>query len=221
MSGPYKVDEWVAKDHVTISRWAGYARRLPWSDHDGPGYVDRVVSKFIPDAGVRSATVESGETQLATVLTPRDVDRLRGAGVQIVSTLWGGAGTSLFLNVSKYPTDELKVRQAVVSALDPDPLLSNIYTGVRANGPLTANVLDDASLHTRASAPDPVTASSLLDEAGWQPGSDGIRTRDGQRLTFVLNGISDSALALGGGPYPYIQGQLRQIGIEVCVKLQL
>src|SRR5438067_6593700 len=36
MSGPYKIDEWIAKDHVTISRWDGYKRRTPWADHDGP-----------------------------------------------------------------------------------------------------------------------------------------------------------------------------------------
>src|SRR5436190_16427333 len=49
MSGPYKIDEWVPKDHVTLSRWDGYKRRAPWSNHDGAGYLDKVIWKFVPE----------------------------------------------------------------------------------------------------------------------------------------------------------------------------
>jgi peptide/nickel transport system substrate-binding protein len=58
----------------------------------------------------------------------------------------------------------------------------------------------------------------LLDQAGWTPGSDGIRTKNGQRLTFSLNAID-----YGGGPdqsNELIQGQLRQIGMDVSIKAQ-
>ena len=113
MSGPYKVDEWVAKDHVTVSRWDGYKRRAPWSDHDGPGYLEKVVWKFIPEAGTRAATVESGETQLATVLTPQDLPRLQSAGLQVVSKPWVGMPFMMFLTTTRPPTDDLNVRQPV------------------------------------------------------------------------------------------------------------
>ena len=34
---------------------------------------------------------------------------------------------------------------------------------------------------------DPARARDLLDEAGWVPGADGIRVKDGQRLSLVVN----------------------------------
>jgi peptide/nickel transport system substrate-binding protein len=33
---------------------------------------------------------------------------------------------------------------------------------------------------------DPATAAGLLDEAGWTPGADGVRTKDGKPLAFTL-----------------------------------
>jgi peptide/nickel transport system substrate-binding protein len=219
MSGPYKVDEWVAKDHITISRWDGYKRRAPWSDHDGPGYLDKVIWKFIPEAGSRAATVESGETQMATVLTPQDLPRMQSEGLQIATKPWVGMPFMMFLTTTQPPTDDLKVRQAVEYGIDRDALITALYQGIgtKAIGPLTTIMLDDPSL--RALYPhDATKAGQLLDQAGWAPGSDGIRTKNGQRLQFSLNAID-----YGGGPdqsNELIQGQLRQIGMDVKIKAQ-
>lgn len=219
MTGPYKIDEWVAKDHVTLSRWDGYKRRAPWSDHDGPGYLDKVIWKFIPEVGTRVATVESGETQMATVLTPQDLPRLQSEGIQIQSIPWVGMPFMMFLTSTQPPTDDLKVRQAVEYGVDRDALVTALYQGIgqKAIGPLTSVMLDDPSL--RALYPhDAAKAGQLLDQAGWTPGSDGIRTKAGQRLEFSLNAID-----YGAGPdqsNELIQGQLRQIGMDVKIKAQ-
>ncbi|MBV8714522.1 MAG: ABC transporter substrate-binding protein [Chloroflexi bacterium] len=219
MSGPYKIDEWVPKDHVTISRWDGYKRKAPWSDHDGAGYLDQVIWKFVPEAGTRSATVESGETQAADILTPQDVPRLQSEGMQIVSKAWVGMPEMMFLTTTQAPTDDVNVRQAVEYGIDRDALVSTLYQGIgqKAIGPLTAIMLDDPSL--RAMYPhDIAKAGQLLDQSGWTAGADGIRTKNGQRLTFSLNAID-----YGSGPLQdneLIQGQLRQIGMDVSIKAQ-
>jgi peptide/nickel transport system substrate-binding protein len=219
MSGPYKIDEWVPKDHVTMSRWDGYKRRAPWSDHDGPGNLDQVTWKFVPESGTRTATVESGETQAVNVMTPQDIPRLQSEGMQIVSKPWVGMPEMMFLTTTQPPTDDLNVRQAVEYGIDRDALISTLYQGIgqKAIGPLTAIMLDNPSL--RAMYPhDVAKAGQLLDQSGWTPGADGIRTKNGQRLTFSLNAID-----YGSGPLPdneLIQGQLRQIGMDVSIKAQ-
>jgi len=219
MSGPYRVDEWVPKDHITLARWDGYKRRAPWSDHDGPAYVDKVIWKFIPEVGTRVATVESGETQMATVLTPQDLPRLQSEGLQLASKPWVGMPFMMFLTTTQPPTDDVKVRQAIEYGIDRDSLVSALYQGIgqKAIGPLTSVMLDDPSL--RAFYPhDVARAGQLLDQAGWTPGPDGIRVSHGQRLEFSLNAID-----YGGGPdssNELIQGQLRQIGMDVKIKAQ-
>jgi peptide/nickel transport system substrate-binding protein len=65
---------------------------------------------------------------------------------------------------------------------------------------------------------DAAKAKALLDEAGWKPGADGIRTKGGQRLEIVLN-----AIEYGGGPDPtaqIIQASLNEVGIDVKIKAQ-
>src|SRR5260370_11607807 len=69
-SGPFVVTEYAQKDHITIARNPQYNRRAPWSDHQGPPYLDRIVFKIIPEAGTRVTTIASGETQMISALNP-------------------------------------------------------------------------------------------------------------------------------------------------------
>jgi peptide/nickel transport system substrate-binding protein len=125
----------------------------------------------------------------------------------------------MFLTATRPPTDDLKVRQAIEYGIDRDALISALYQGIgqKAIGPLTSVMIDDPSL--RALYPhDTTKAGQLLDQAGWAPGADGIRTKAGQRLELSLNAID-----YGAGPdqsNELIQGQLRQIGMDVKIKAQ-
>jgi peptide/nickel transport system substrate-binding protein len=153
------------------------------------------------------------------VLTPQDLPRLQAAGLQIASKPWVGMPFEMFLTTTRPPTDDVKVRQAIEYGIDRDALISALYQGIgqKAIGPLTSVMLDDPSL--RALYPhDVAKAGQLLDQAGWTAGADGIRVKNGQRLEFTLNAID-----YGGGPdqsNELIQGQLRQIGMDVKIKAQ-
>ena len=118
MSGPYKITEYVAKDHVTIERWADYNRTPPWSE-EGAGNVDTVIWKFIPEAGTRVATLESGETQMATVIPSQDLPRLQESDeINVQSVPWVGAPAHLvaqrdaaaYRRRTRAPGDQLRHR---------------------------------------------------------------------------------------------------------------
>jgi len=171
LTGPYRLTEYVPKDHATLERWDGYKRRSPWSDHDGPGYLDKITFKFIPEAGTRVTTLESGETQMVSPIPYGDLARLKGnKGIAIQTTAWPGAPTMWFLNVTLAPTNDLKVRQAINLGLDRNGFLNTIYkdVGVYPSGPLTAALLNDPSLPKYVYDPD--KAKQLLAEAGWEQG---------------------------------------------------
>lgn len=64
---------------------------------------------------------------------------------------------------------------------------------------------------------DPAAARTLLDQAGWVPGPDGIRAKDGVRLAAKL-------LTLANRPElpvmaSAIQAQLRLIGMEIAIEV--
>lgn len=220
MTGPYKIDEWLPKQQISISRWDGYTRRAPWSDQDGSGYLDKIIWKFIPESGTRVTTLESGETQMIYAIPSQDLARLESSkDYLVVKKPWVGAPRIWALNVTKPPTDDLKVRQAINYAVDKGVIVNTIYkgTGTPAIAPMTAVMLDDPSL--RAYYPHDVNkAKQLLDEAGWKVGPDGIRAKGGQRLEILLNTID-----LGSGPGGteiLLQGQLRAVGMDVKLKTQ-
>ncbi|MCB1089080.1 MAG: hypothetical protein KDM63_18740, partial [Verrucomicrobiae bacterium] len=221
MSGPYQITEYVAKDHVTIEKWADYNRTPPWSEDDS-GNVDTVIWKFIPEAGTRVATLESGETQMATVIPSQDLPRLEESDeINVISVPWVGAPRIWLLNVTLPPTDDVLVRQAINYGIDRDAIVNTLYkgTGAKAIGPLTAQMLDDPSL--REMYPyDPDKAMALLDEAGWNVvGDDGVRMNaDGERLSIVMNAID-----YGAGPFEidqFVQSQMLAIGIDASLKAQ-
>jgi peptide/nickel transport system substrate-binding protein len=221
MSGPFKIDGWVSKQSLTISRWDGYTRRAASADHDGASYLDKIIFKFIPEDGTRMATLESSETQMAATIPSQDLARLSASkDYTIVSKPWTGLPRIWSLNVTKPPTDDVKVRQAINYSVDKDAIVNTIFKGIgsKAFAPLTAAMMDEPAL--RAYYPfDQAKAKALLDQAGWNTvASDGIRTKGGQRLEIVLNSIDR-----GAGPDQInvlVQGQLRAVGMDVKLKTQ-
>jgi peptide/nickel transport system substrate-binding protein len=62
---------------------------------------------------------------------------------------------------------------------------------------------------------DPEKAKSLLEEAGWRAGADGIRAKGGRRLVLDEFIIANIGLE---EPAQFLQGQLRDIGVQVDIK---
>jgi peptide/nickel transport system substrate-binding protein len=60
---------------------------------------------------------------------------------------------------------------------------------------------------------DPNKAMQILDEAGWKPGSDGIREKDGKRCEIAHYTFTDANVAT------VMQAQLKKIGIQSNVQL--
>jgi len=219
-SGPFMMKDYVAKDHATMVKNPGYARRAPWSERSGPPALDAIVWKFIPEAGTRVTTLESGETQGIYLVPAQSLPRLeKNSAVRVEKMPWPGVPRIWLLNVTKPPFDDVKVRRAINHAIDKDAFLATVYkgTGLKAFAPLTAVMLDDPALR-QAYPFDSAKAKALLGEAGWAPGGDGIRSKGGQRLEIVLN-----AIEYGGGPDPtaqLIQSSLAEVGIDVKIKAQ-
>ncbi len=219
-SGPFTIKEYVAKDHVTIVRNPDYTRKAPWSDREGAAYLDEIRFKFIPEAGTRATTVESGETQMIDFVQPQDLPRLQANNkLKIEKVPWTGAPRIWMLNVKLPPTDDPKVRQAINHAISRDAFVATVFKGTANPGqtPLVSTMLEDASLKNPYPF-DQIKARALLDEAGWKEGPDKMRAKGGQRMELVLNAID-----YGAGPEPtaqLIQSQLREVGIDVKIKAQ-
>lgn len=123
--------------------------------------------------------------------------------------------TGFALNKSHPPLDDIRVRQAILYALNREAFMDPIWQGraiVNKTGIPPTSWAFDSTLEPYTY--DPEKAKSLLDEAGWEVGSTGIREKDGQLLKLYFPVGSDI-------PRPQValiaQAQLREVGIAADV----
>ncbi len=117
---------------------------------------------------------------------------------------------------------ERPVRQAIARAIDQRRIIDTVYHGrsLPQEGFIaTADAVRIPPELRGGSGPmsfDPAASRALLDRAGWRPGIDGIRTRNGHRLALTLLLRSDDATQILMAEL--IQTDLGKVGIAVALK---
>lgn len=127
------------------------------------------------------------------------------------------AQVMVFFKTSQEVLSDIKVRQALVQAVDKNQIVSGIgYSVVTSNQPfLPGHPGYDKSISQLVY--NQVAAEALLDQAGWIKGADGMRQKSGKSLSFSLYSQSTSE-------YAYVTQKLQtdwsKIGVKVDVLLQ-
>jgi len=131
----------------------------------------------------------------------------------------GNAYEHVTLNERQFPPfADVRVRRALIHALDRELFTKTILDGLApvAHGPIQPVSWAYTDRITRYPY-DPARARTLLDEAGWRPGPNGIRRRDGRPLAFTL--ITQAGYAIRENIAQAIEHQLREVGVDVRVEL--
>ena len=207
-SGPYRIVSFAPGQSIVMEAMPDYYR--------GPAKIRRIVFKILPDQNVALTQLRSGEIQYAT-LAPRDL----GVVEAIKSLRVVSASTPRFYdivpNYQRPYWQDRRVREAVLVAIDRESLVKHLLWG--HGKVMDANVAPSSWAYNPAAPKhpyDPGRAKALLDEAGWVPGGDGIRTKDGQRLSFgVMINNFDATLEQ---VLVVTQQQLRAVGVDLRIE---
>lgn len=185
-SGPFQFVEYVPNDHLTLTRSADYGW-APATVGAEEAALDGVEFRFYEDAPTRALALESGQVDIVGEVPPQDARRLLDSGeFQIYPVAIPGQPMQVLFNLTVSPTDDVRVRQALVLAVDHEAVVDTVFGGMSpvARGILTRNMLgSDPDLPI--SGYDPQTAAALLEDAGWNRVGD-IRMRDGASLHLNL-----------------------------------
>ncbi|MEZ4507322.1 MAG: ABC transporter substrate-binding protein [Thermomicrobiales bacterium] len=185
-SGPFKFVELnEGEGTTTLVRNEDYWDRVP--------AVETVIFQVWPDDTAVTEALRAGDLDmLMDPVTPADVESLQAEenlNVDVYDSYqFGFFGYNL--DPEKTPLfQDVKVRQALIYALDRQALVDSVLLGYGevANG--TQPTLSEAyapELINTVYNYDVDKANSLLDEAGWVAGSDGIREKDGVKLSFEI-----------------------------------
>ncbi|MFT3888435.1 MAG: TIGR04028 family ABC transporter substrate-binding protein [Arachnia sp.] len=215
-SGPFVIEKEEIGTKLTVKAREDYNWAPPSLAHQGRAYLDQIDYVVAGENSVRTGSLTAGQADIARQIEAPDEAVVKGAGLTVVSKPTNGVTNSLSLRFPHPFLSDIKVRQAIIAGIDREAIIEALFT---ESYPLATSSLAKGALgykdQSAAYVYDTAKAAQLLDEAGWALGSDGVRTKDGQRLTLTFN------IAL---PQPrsadvltIIQDQLRQIGIEVKI----
>jgi peptide/nickel transport system substrate-binding protein len=213
-SGPFVIADEQIGTELTLEAREDYDWAPPSLEHQGRALLDGVQYIVTGEDSVRVGSITSGQADIARQIEAPDEAQFEGDGVELLAAPTNGVTNSLSFRFAHAPLDDIAVRQAVIAGIDRQAIVDTLFTD---SYPLATGILASTALgYTDTSEYyeyDPEQAAQLLDEAGWEPGSDGIREKDGERLSLTFN----EAL-----PQPrsrevvtLIQEQLGELGIEV------
>lgn len=202
-TGPFIFAEYAPGDRLLLRRNPDYAWGPPVYRHE-TAQLQEVEFRFFTDPATRSPALETGDADVVGEIPPQDAVRLeQSPDFRVQAVPIPGASLMFFLNTTRPPLDDLRVRQALLYATDRGAIISTVFrdTSPVAYGPLAA-VTFGYEPGVRDVAPyDPAQAAALLDQAGWvDSDGDGVRDRDGQPLVL-------DAYLMGWGYMPEV-GQL-------------
>ncbi|WP_145335473.1 ABC transporter substrate-binding protein [Paenibacillus xylanexedens] len=218
-TGPYTFVKWDENADIVVAKNKDYNWGPDTVENKGAPYIDTITFKIVPEEATRIGSVQSKQVLAAETVPPQNIAALKSdPNQQLLQANTVGLPYTLFFNLRKAPWDDVKVRQAVQSAVDVESIVKTLYLGnyERAWSALSPGILGYDKALEGSIAPDLNRANKLLDEQGWVKGSDGIRAKDGKKLTLKY---------VDGSPNrekrndiaAIIQQQLKPLGIAVEV----
>ncbi|HEX3670355.1 MAG TPA: peptide ABC transporter substrate-binding protein [Candidatus Cybelea sp.] len=207
--GPFKFVEWSRGDHISLARNDGFFLGKP--------KLDRINVRIVPD-----------ESTTVNLLRTHGIDYMFQASQQTyqavrtipdIKLVWVNVNGYQYvqLNLARPFLADPRVRMAIAYAIDKEQLLRTLTFGTQTMA--TADIPDwmwAFDPRVRSAAHDPSEARSLLREAGFSPGPDGIMRNGGGRLSFVT--VTNNSNATRRQMALEVQAMLRQVGIEDSIK---
>jgi peptide/nickel transport system substrate-binding protein len=217
-SGPFMFAGRSPDGVVTLKANPDYAWGTELFKNRARPYLDQIKFRAITEPSTRVATLESGENLLIDEIAEADYARLK-EDKRFTFVLSPRASHTLgfSMNVTKAPTDDRAVREAVNWAIDRKSIVERVFFGVHhlSVGPLSEGVwARDESIEKTFSF-DPARARKVLDDAGWKLGSGPIRQKAGQNLEMLLATFRSPWTEIGQA----MQSMLRDVGVDLKVQV--
>jgi peptide/nickel transport system substrate-binding protein len=228
-TGPFKVVEFRTNDVIQLEANPNYR------DPAKPRFATMTFKGGGDAEAAGRAVLETGEFDYAwnLQLAPKVIDGMAAAGKGQAISAFGTLVERIEVNMTdpspnlpegerstaKHPhpiLSDIRVRKALSMAIDRELL---VEVGYGRAGRATCNIVPApaiyASDNTDCLVQDIAGANALLDEAGWVKGADGVRTKDGMRLSLLYqtstNAVRQDFQAL-------IKQWWSEIGVETELK---
>ncbi|MBM3646222.1 MAG: ABC transporter substrate-binding protein [Alphaproteobacteria bacterium] len=213
-TGPWCFESWQPRTQIVLRRHDAYKWGPSMYKNKGPVNFERLVIKIVPEDSSRVAAMMAGQFDVTHQFPAQFIAQAKAAPMLTVTDAKPNFQLLYFgFKTTRPMVADKRVREAMSIAIDRAAIAKGILLG---NADPAFTIVDNEALDY-----DPKTAGivkedlerakKLLDEAGWKPGADGVREKDGVKLqpkVYYTQAGNTPRVAEA------IQGYLRRIGVQ-------
>ncbi len=210
-SGPWKLVSWTKGDEIVLEKNADYQNFGRPIENPGSPYLDQLIIKQIPEPQTRLAGLQTGELQVIAEPPLEELDTIRADdSLDLYVAEKTGQNVFFEFTISRPPFDDIRARQAVAYAIDPDAAIDLVFGDVvkREKCTVARGVLgnDQDFCAEHGYEYNPEKAQALLAELGYGP----EKPLEVTMMTWV-GGNREKMVQV-------FQSQLTQVGIKTNIE---
>lgn len=210
-TGPYVLTDFVTDEYAVFEANENY-----WGEQPA---IKKITVKVIPDNQTRILALEKGEIDMIFGKNMIDADAInqyQGNEKFKVELSDPTSTRQIVLNTTREVLAEKEVRQALQHATNKQAISEGIFYGLeKPADTLFAESIPYCNIGLTPYEYDVEKAKSILAEAGWSAGSDGVLEKNGQKLNIDLLYNSDSVTEKAISEY--LQSEYAKIGIPLNI----
>jgi peptide/nickel transport system substrate-binding protein len=210
-TGAFKLKEWRPAEFTLVQAFDGHFRGRP--------YLDFFREDIVPEASVRAIGLRTGASDSAVWALLAEDNLKFGKDPNFTTFRTQTLAVNHFPINNKRPQfSDKRVRQAMMHAINRQRLIDDIFKGtaVLATSNLSPAVKAYYEPNVQQYPYDPTKAKTLLEEAGWKPGADGIREKSGTKLSFTCFTITGDQARRPEAEVA--QQDLKAVGIDMKIQ---
>lgn len=178
-TGPYRLSEVKPTGEIVLVANEDYFKGRP--------HIDQFVAKPFADQNIMNQALMYNSIDMMVLVNPRNIPELQG-DKRFRLKSYNALSYSFFgYNMRNELLRDKRVRKAFTLAINRNEMLSSFFNnaGTLVSGPFAPGSWA-YNLDVRPLPYNPEKARSLLAEAGFKPGTDGIMEKDGKPLSLTL-----------------------------------
>ncbi|TCQ06204.1 peptide/nickel transport system substrate-binding protein [Rhizobium sp. PP-F2F-G36] len=185
-SGPFVVESETLGKELNLKAREDYAWGPAKLEHQGRAYIDGISYIVTGEDSVRIGALLAGQADLIRQIQAYDEPQVESQDFRIYAASTRGVNNSIVFRPDNPLVADVKVRKALSLATNTKEIVSTLFS---ANYPVATSILASSAIgyadETAKLGFDAEKAKALLDEAGYKPGADGIREKDGRKLVLT------------------------------------
>ncbi len=210
-TGPWQLVSWTKGDAIVLEKNEAYQNFGRPIENVGAPYLDQLVIRQIPESQTRLAGLQTGEIQVIAEPPLEELEAIE-ADDALTNYVAEKTGQNVFFEftISRPPFDDIRARQAVAHAVDPDAAIDIVFGDVvkREKCTVARGVLgnDQNFCAEHGYEHNPDKAKELLGELGYGP--------DNPLKVTMMTWVGGNREKM----VQVFQNQLQQVGIETDIE---